>query len=72
MVDLCSPCPLSPTKAESSRDMRAVIKALPARRARAPSAAAARVPGIREDSDDCEDLYDIKVMYICKVMFVWY
>lgn len=44
VVDLCPPWPLRPTSAESNSDIRAVIRALPASKARAPRAAAARAP----------------------------
>lgn len=63
-MDLCSPWPLSPTKAESIIDMRAVINALPASRANAASAAAAMVPGKEEkggklgESDKVRDVRD--------------
>lgn len=39
------PWPFKPTRADRRSDIKAVIRALPARRAKAPRAAAAKVPG---------------------------
>lgn len=44
---------MSPTKAERRRDIRAVINALPANKAKAPRAAAARVPEIKVADGQC-------------------